>query len=472
MGRLTTMLADLRRVRQIAKAGVEAGLGHYFSRHGIAWCSPLWCRFKCFVLRRHCPRVDLPRTLRELFERLGPTFMKLGQVLSMRPDFVPAAFVSEFQKLQEHAPAVPFDVVEQQIAAELNAPLTDLFAEFETEPVASASLGQVHRATLHSGEVVAVKIQRPGIEPVIRADLRLLAYIARQLEKHNEAIAAYRPTRAVATLTSSLLKELDYVHEGRNAERFAYNFRDDDGVKIPKIFWSHTTRRVLTMEFIDGIRMGDADRIDDAGLDAHAVMQNCTRACLLPTLEHGFFHADPHPGNVLAVEGNRVCYLDFGMVGSIPRETRLQLLVFFLHFVHEDLDAVLESLSALVETDEASDLEDYKNEVLSMLIHFFQNPRDAGTMTETFYEILASAATYRVYFPGGLIMLAKSMVTGEAMCRMTHRDMDYIEASRPVIERVFSRELGIESIFRSYRQLVPQILSMLKGLPQLLMTRH
>ncbi|MBN20962.1 MAG: hypothetical protein CL678_06690 [Bdellovibrionaceae bacterium] len=453
-------IRDLFRLRKIGFTFFEFGLGYVATHLGLRWCTPLWCRMKCFVLRRHCPRPDMPQAVRLSFEHLGPTFMKLGQVLSMRPDFVPVEYVKELQKLQEHAPEVPFSKIKETVESELKRPLNDIFESFDERPVAAASLGQVHKARLRgSGETVAVKVQRPNIIPMIKSDLRIMHHLARTLEKRVKEVRNYRPTRAIEAFERSMDRELDYTIEGRNADLMRYNFRNEEGVKIPNIFWKETTKRVLTMEFISGTQMGDMDRLSREGFDHKKLMDNCTRACLLPPILHGFFHADPHPGNVWALPGNRVCYLDFGMMGSIDRGLRQRLMLFFLAFTEEDVEMVLHYLSSLVEVTPNSDLEEFKVEAASSVIAFL-NDSKGRTLTQTFYEMISCGSKYGVYFPSQLILLAKAMVTGESMCRMSHPDLDYLKISKPLLEEIYDKEFGIRRLLKSYRVYIPKLITL------------
>lgn len=457
---------------QILKAAYQAGLGFYIAKAGIGWCAPLYCRIKCFLLHKKCAPVELPSRFRELLEELGPTFIKFGQILSMRPDFIPEKFIHEFQKLQEHAPELPFRVIKQTIEQELGSKIEDQFDEFHERPLAAASLGQVHEAKLNDGTRVAVKVQRPNIRKNIESDLRILCFIAKQFEKHVPEVAPYRPLKAMESVRITLLKELDYQNEGRNAERFAYNFQQEPGIKIPLIYWDYSSCKVLTMEYIEGIRMGDAQKISEAGLDHHLLMKNCTRACTLPCLSHGFFHADPHPGNVLALSDHRVCYLDFGMVGSISKKLRHKLLLILLYFVNEEIDLMVEALIKLVEVDQLSDVEGYREHIYSSLVHFFLNRQDAESMTNTLFEIITSASQFSVYFPEGMTMLVKAMVTGESMCRLTHKDMDYMIQSRQVIQEIYKDEFGLKNILATYKNILPNIIEKMIELPEQLLSEH
>jgi ubiquinone biosynthesis protein len=462
-------LGDLRRLSQIVTALFKAGFSIFLRQIRLGWYVGLWCRIKCLFHRVRCPPENSAKKLRETFELLGPTFMKLGQVLSMRPDIIPEAYVKEFSRLQDQAPSFPFSIVKSTVENELGKALHQIFRDFDEKPIASASLGQVHIGRLISGKKVAVKIQRPGVRKILEKDLRIMNFILKKIEDYVPEVRPLRLEKALETFTASLWKELDYEVEGRHADRFAYLFRDDPGIKIPKIYWSNTTTKVLCMEFIEGIKMGDHEAIRKQGLNHKKLMDNCVRACLTPVFSFGFFHADPHPGNVWALKDNRVCYLDFGMMGSISKTLRLQMLFFMYFMIQENVASALYYLLQMTEKDKAADIDGYSEEVTDMMISFLQQRKEnTETISTTFYTIIVKGMAYRVYFPSSLVMLAKAMVTGESMCRMTHDRFDYLDVAKPIIEKVYQEEFGLSALFSEYQKFVPDLLQFVKKLPSML----
>ena len=243
-------VGDLNRLRHIVSVLFEAGFGEIMGRMKIIWYVSLTYRIHCLFSENKCPQQDLPERLRVSFEKLGPTFMKLGQVLSMRPDLVSEEYIKEFAKLQDSAPSFSYDIVKATIESELKKPIRTVFAEFDEKPIASASLGQVHRARLHNGVPVAVKVQRPDIAKLLQKDMRIISYFINKAERYMPEVRRLRPRDALHAFTQSLARELDYTVEGRNADRFRYNFRDEKGIVTREIFWDYTTTKVLTMEFV------------------------------------------------------------------------------------------------------------------------------------------------------------------------------------------------------------------------------
>ena len=459
------VVRDIRRVVQVGTELLLAGFSELLRKMHLGWYVEAICHVRCLFIKT--PPKGTPEKLRLAFERLGPAFIKLGQVLSMRPDLIPKEYVKEFSRLQDHAPAFSFKHVEEIIETEFKKPLTEIFASFSNEPIASASLGQVHRATLPNGELVAVKIQRPEIKKGLKQDLRILHMALEKAERHMPELRPMRLDQALDTFTKSLWKELDYEVEGRHADRFAYLFRLDTGVKIPKIYWPQTTSKVLTMEFIEGTKMGDREEISRQGLDHAKLMDNCVRACLLPVFRYGFFHADPHPGNVWALKDNRVCYLDFGMMGSISNALRHHLLLFMYFLIREDIESSLYYLLQMTEKNEGADTEGFGEEATNIIVSFLRQNR-VGTMTVStaFFQMILKGMPYRVYFPSNLVMLSKALVTGETMCRLTHPNMDYIRVAKPLIEKVYEEEFGLTSVISEYQKFVPDLIQIIKTIPQ------
>lgn len=459
------VVRDIRRVVQVGTELLLAGFAELLRKMHLGWYVEALCYIRCLFIKT--PPKGTPEKLRLAFEHLGPAFMKLGQVLSMRPDLIPKEYVQEFSRLQDHAPAFSFERVETIIETEFKKPLQEVFSSFAREPLASASLGQVHRATLSSGEVVAVKIQRPDIKKGLKRDLRILHMALEKVQRHMPELRPMRLDRALDTFTTSLWKELDYEVEGRHADRFAYLFRADAGVKIPKIYWPQTTSEVLTMEFIEGTKMGDREEISRQGLDHAKLMNNCVRACLMPVFRYGFFHADPHPGNVWALKDNRVCYLDFGMMGSISTALRRTLLLFMYFLIREDVESSLFYLLQMTEKNEDADTEGFGEEATNIIVSFLrQNKEGSMTVSTAFFQMILTGMSYRVYFPSNLVMLSKALVTGETMCRLTHVNLDYIRTARPLIEKVYEEEFGLTSVITEYQKFLPDLIQIIKKIPE------
>ncbi len=325
----------LKRYGQIIEVLQKYGFGYIVDQIGLSSIRDLTYKFKNKdkVNRLNNPG---PVRVRKILEELGPTYIKLGQLLSMRHDLIPLEYAAEFAKLQDDVPSFDFEEVGVIIKEELGNSIEELFDYFDKKPLACASIGQVHRAKIKDGDDVVVKVQRPGIKKVIESDLDIMYSMARLLNEHMPEARLYRPIEIVDELSRSILEEIDYTQEGWNTDRFAYNFRDNKQIHIPKVHWSYTSKRVLTLEYIEGIKASHVDLVEKQGLNRSKIALVVGEAFMQQVFNDGFFHADLHPGNILIMEDGDVAFLDFGMTGYLSSEMR---------------DMFLDGLTALVKGD-------------------------------------------------------------------------------------------------------------------------
>ncbi|MFZ2949860.1 MAG: AarF/UbiB family protein, partial [Desulfuromonadaceae bacterium] len=348
-----TAVRDLGRLQDIASILIRYGFGDLVQRMGLANALERAGRAVHWDKAEGFAHVPPPERVRLALEEMGPTFVKLGQVLATRVDLFEPEWIAEFSKLQDSAPAAPWDDVRRQLTEDLGAQPEEVFAAFSREPLAAASIAQVHRARLEDGSEVIVKVRRPGIRPIIEADLRWLARLAQLAESESQELRAFHPLEVVRQFTQSLRQELDFAVECRNAERIAENFvgysdkdvpNDKSAVEatnepppiiIPRVYWSWTGERICVQEFIAGIPGRDLQAVDQAGLDRKILARRGANAVLKMIVEDGFFHADPHSGNVFYLPGNRIAIIDFGMVGRLTEERRDQLIRLLLGLVRQ-----------------------------------------------------------------------------------------------------------------------------------------
>lgn len=307
-----------KRFKEIIHAFLRNGLSRYLFRLGL-------------ISRRDSKNdtsdmnlQEIGEKLRQALQELGPTFIKLGQIASSRRDLVPPMIAFELEKLLDHVTPVPFEQIREIVQFELDGPLEEFFSEFSEEPLATASIGQVHVARLHSGETVAVKVQRPDIRPTMETDLAILSDLAKFLEEKADWARTYRLRDMFVEFSRSLHNELDYRVEGRNSERIAKQFENEPTVVIPKVYWDFSTDKVLTMDKIEGIKANDLDKLDEGGYDRKLVARRIFDSMLHQILDDGFFHGDPHPGNIFILPDNVVSFLDFGMVGKLDNKLKEQ----------------------------------------------------------------------------------------------------------------------------------------------------
>jgi ubiquinone biosynthesis protein len=377
-----------------------------------------------------------PDELRMALEELGPTFMKLGQVLSTRADLIPLAFQSELALLQDQAPEVPTATVLETIEAELGKPVAQCFTTFDEKPLATGSIGQAHLATLADGTEVVVKIRRPGAVEQIDEDLKLLHRLAAIASGRLGSAEGWDLVGVVREFDASLRAEVDYLHEGHNAERFGQNFKQSDHVHIPKVFWDATTTRVLTMERIKGSRITDTPALQAAGIDCDGVADNATKIVLKMLLEDGFFHADLHPGNLFIESTSRIGLIDFGMVGVIDEESRAGLEQLLMALVQRDSETMVDALLALGMAGRNINRVVLRKD-LEQLVDQYYSQQIGQTKIGVFLDdIFSVVREHRLAMPSNLSMLAKTLVTAEGMVAELDPTFQMMEATEPYVKRL------------------------------------
>jgi len=414
-------------------------------------------------------RLTRPQGLRMAFEELGPTYIKLGQILSTRPDLIPMEFIRELSKLQDNVPSFPFDRVRKVIESEFGRPPEDLFDNLEAEPLASASIGQVHRAVLKDGETVAVKFQRPGIRKIIEVDLEIMLHLATLAEHHIEELALHRPVKIVEEFARTLEKEIDYKTEATNMERAAGHFLDDPHVYIAKVFREVTTSRILTTEFIDGIKISDTDALEAAGLDRKIITARGADLVLEQIFEHRFFHADPHPGNIFVLPGNVICLLDFGMAGVIDRQTRDDFVDLVDSIVNQNEARATQVLLKLTYREEEPDRRLLEREVADFMGRHLYKPLKDIELGNLLHQLLELATSFRLRIPADIFLMMKALGTVEGVGRMLDPDFDMIARATPFITRVKMDRYKPERIAEDAWELGSQLIQFVRQFPNQLL---
>ncbi len=386
--------------------------------------------------RERLEKLSRPERVRLALEELGPTYVKLGQVLSTRPDLIPVDFITELTKLQDKVP--PFDTkeVERIVSQELGAAPDEVFATFERTPLASASIGQVHKATLADGEKVAVKVQRPGIKRIIEVDLEIMLHLATLMENHIEEVAFFRPVKIVEEFAKALEREIDYTFEAVNMERMAGQFLSDRHVYIPKVYRDFTTERVLTAEFIDGIKISAIDDLDDAGLNRRRITRRGSRILLRQIFDFGFFHGDPHPGNLFVLPGEVICLLDFGMVGTVDRQTREDFVDLVDAVVHRQETRTAQVLLKITQWDERPPMRAFERSVADFMGRHLYRPLKEIQVGPLLQNLLELAADHRLVIPPDIFLMMKTLTAVEGVARSLDPEFDIFAAAAPFIKKV------------------------------------
>ena len=373
------------------------------------------------------------RELRELLTKLGPTYIKVGQALSTRPDLVRKDFLEELTKLQDQLPpfdsAIAFNMIEQ----ELERSVKDIYRDISPEPVAAASLGQVYRAVLYTREEVAVKVQRPNLEPILTLDLFIMRWGASKIKPWLPLNLGHDLTLIIDEFGVKLFEEIDYLNEAQNAEQFADNFKDDDTVKVPKIYWDCSSYRVLTLEWIEGIKLTDTETIKAANLDQNRLTEIGVVAGLRQLLEHGFFHADPHPGNLFAMPDGRMAYIDFGMMDQLAEETKETIASSIVYLLNQDYERLAENFIFLGFLAPGTDIKP----IVPALEQVFSNAMGESvkdfnfkTITDQFSELMYD---YPFRVPAKFALIIRSLITQEGLALTLDPNFKIVEVAYPYV---------------------------------------
>jgi ubiquinone biosynthesis protein len=434
-------LTEIARVRRIIEVLVRNGLGFLVEQLALERFLPRFWRRRPVRADQAIVRLTVPQRLRRTLEELGATYIKLGQFLSGRADLLPPEFIEELSKLLDAAPPVPSPEIREVIEEDLGAPVEELFATFDDLPIASASIGQVHRATLVDGHEVVVKVRRPGIEQVVAADLDLLLRQARFLENRSATMRDYNIVAISEELAESLREELDYQVEGRNAERLRANLSTDHRLIIPEVYWSLTSHRVLTLEYLDGIQFNEVERLREAGCDLPAIAQVGVEAYLKQIFVDGFYHADPHPANILVV-GDRIAFVDFGTAGYLTPGQKEMLGDMFLQILDEDAAGLARTVIRMGATRGRPSLEAMERDLQRLLIRYWGIPLEELPVGEMMADIFKTAYRHKVYLPGDLALLARTIITLEGTGRLLDPEFVLVDAVRPFAMRLVRERMS------------------------------
>jgi ubiquinone biosynthesis protein len=393
---------------------------------------------------------DVGKRLRYTLQELGPTFVKLGQIASSRRDLVPAEIIHELEKLQEHVQAVPFSTIRMIVEAELGDTLDNLFDSFNEEPLAAASIGQVHVAKLPSGEEVAVKVQRPNIKQTVETDLEILYEIARFLEENTVWAKTYHIKEIIKEFSESLRDELDYKVEGRSADRVAKQFKEQPSIQIPKIHWDFSTAKILTMELVTGIRVNDIKQLDDGGYDRKLIAERVVDALFFQVLEKGFFHGDPHPGNVYILPGNRICFLDFGMMGRINDRLKFHFASLIINLQQGDTKGMMKVFSDMDLLNEDTNKSDFQQDLDDLIEAYYEVSLYDVSLGGIINELFEVAFRHKIQIPTEITILGKSILTLESTVSLLDPDFSVMKAVEPfgkklILERYHPRTVLLNS---------------------------
>ncbi len=398
-----------------------------------------------------------PLHLRLALEELGTTFIKLGQILSTRADLLPPEYLAELSKLQDSAAPVAFEEIQEVLVTELGQPIDQIFAQFDPVPLAAASIGQAHVASLADGTEVVVKVRRPGIVEQVNEDLEILKELAATASRHWSFAEHYDLTGLVEEFSQTLRRELDYIREAHNAERFAANFAADSHIHVPCVFWEATTSRVLTLERIRGIKINDLEALDEQGTDRRWLAGYATNVLLKMVCEDGFFHADPHPGNFFIESNNTIGLIDFGMVGVIDDQTQELLAELLIAIDHQDADRLVDVFLDLGVTRKRIDRASLRRDIEGLLSMYWGLPLGELKVGALFNEVYSIMRRHRMHLPSNLALLLKTVIMIEGLGVTLDPDFYLPRVLTPYTERLVLRQYSpfkwIRSLGRSSLEL-------------------
>jgi ubiquinone biosynthesis protein len=461
---ITRAVKSAGRLRHIVAVLTRHGFGDVIERLGLGG----------YIPNRILNWVDaekgrsLGERLRNAFEELGPTFVKLGQVLSMRPDLIPESVIDELVKLQDNVAPVSFDLIRAEVESELGAPIEANFAYFSTEPLAAASIGQVHLAKLKTGEEVVVKVLRPGIHKIIETDISLLSFMAEMFEKYFPELRVLNPRVFVEEFFKTLTQELDFKIESNNIAKISANLHDFEDILVPKVYKDLSTHHVLVLEKFEGIRLNDKNAIMNASIDRQKIAMLGARAFLFSVLKYGLFHGDLHGGNLFILPGNKLGIIDFGIVGRLSRKSRDQLAVMVWALIQEDYETLCYTYAELGSADTSIDFDSFQREVRNVLSpHLGLNLNEVNT-GKVLIEATKVAAKYNIRVPGDWMLVFRAILTMEGMGRMLDPKFDMIAAGESLVKDIVQIQASPERLKEDAIKMSKDFLSLMEGLPRTL----
>jgi ubiquinone biosynthesis protein len=451
------------RYRQIVSILVKYGFGDILQKLKITKYLEIG---KSIFLNRESSGKELCTEIRirKVLEELGPAFIKLGQIMSTRPDLVPSDLIIELRKLQDNVPSFPGEIAVNIIEEESNKKLKDIFSEFENIPIASASIAQVHFAKLLNGEEVVIKVQRPDIKKIIEIDLEIMQHLASLLEKYFDEMEFIKPVAIVETFARSIEKEMDFNKELSNIKRFTANLSEDETIYIPKVFDDLSTGKILVMEHVKGIGLNELKDLSQQ--DINFIVESGAKLILKQIFEFGFFHADPHPGNILVMNDKRICFLDYGMMGSLSEKSKEYLGDLLIGIVNKDTNLIMKSIIHLSYSTELKEKDVFERDVVDLLDDFMYkkiNEIDISKLIQRFLNVLV---IHKIKIKPDFYLLFKTILTIEGVGRGLNPEFNIIGYLEPFTIKIVSEKYNIKKILDNTKTTLFEFVSLIKDFPE------
>ncbi|MBT2763792.1 AarF/ABC1/UbiB kinase family protein [Paenibacillus sp. ISL-20] len=450
------------RYREIAMALMRHGFGYMVEEMGLFHVLSLPVRWSS---REQPETITLGERIRRVLEDLGPAFVKLGQLASTRSDLLPDHIIQELVKLQERVPPFSSVSARELIEQEWGMPIDEVLSEFEDKPLAAASIGQVHAGKLKSGEHVAIKVQRPGVARMIGRDLEILRDLISIAERHWEWVKQYRVDRIVDEFARAMMAELDYSHEARNAEKIASQMSEHEFIRIPRIYWEYTSSKVLMMEYVDGITLSRRQEIVDKGHDLKAIAEHLIDGMLQQVFIEGFFHADPHPGNLLVREDGKLVFLDFGLVGHLSEDMKDHLSGLIIALMRRNSEGMIRAISKMGLIPDDCDMDSLRSDMDRLRGEYYDVPFAQVRIGKALTDLFAVAQRHGIMLPPDLTLLGKSLLTLEGVIEMLDPNLSIIDMAEPFGRKLLKKRYNTRRIGRKVLDGVSGLAESLLELP-------
>lgn len=467
--RLKRAYRNLSRVRQIVNVFLKHGFGQFIEQMNLYRVLPFRKRFKVLATPPDLGHT-IPERLRLAFSELGPSFIKLAQILSARPDLVTKPYADEFKKLQDEVPPFPFSEVLRIIREDMNLPADEIFDNIVESPVAAASIAQVHYATLNDGTPVVIKVQRPNITRIIETDITILKTITSLMVRYIPETEFFNPKGIVEEFSRTIRKELDFTEEAKNISRFTRNFSKHPHIVIPSVYHEFTSRRLLVMERIEGVSIDDIEGINRYGLDRSELARIGTEAYFKMFLEDGFFHADPHPGNIFVMPDGRIGLVDFGIVGWLTPDIMESIAEALVALVKKDFDSLVDQYISLGLVTEGVDIEefkrDFKADMIDFLIPLYDQAISEINIAQYLDTLLHLAAKHNLKMPSDLLLMNKCMLILDSIGRELDPDFNFIVIAEPYATRLIRSRYNPKNMFNKVQKQMSELTEFVTSTPR------
>ncbi len=454
----------VKRYREIARILTRHGFDYLLHQLGLADLVAL-PRRTIGRRPREVMKRSSPERLRLVLEELGATFIKLGQLLSTRADLLSAEYIEQLERLQDDVPPIPAAEVRRVVERELGQPLEALYARFDPEPLAAASIAQVHRAAMHDGTDVVVKVQRPGVKEQIHLDLLIMLDFARLADRHTPWGRMYNFTNMAEEFREAIAEETDFRAEARHADAIRRNLEGDPRVLVPRVQWSHTSERVLTLEYVEGIKLSNLEALEAAGMDRKRLARVLADILLKQMLVDGIFHADPHPGNISVLPGERLALIDFGIIGRLSPENRDNLGQIMLGMIRKNADMVMRSVLRSGAVPDTVDLNLLRRDIERLQQKYYDVPVNQINVSESMQDFLVLAYRHRVRLPNELTMLIKSIITADGLVQQLDPEISVADVARPLGKRLLAERYSLKRLRRLWGESLPEYAQIASRVP-------